>query len=252
MTRGHGLAAVTLVALLSACGLDAGGPADEGTTLRVFAAASLTDSFEQIADRFEAENAEVSVELNPGPSSGLAEQIVSGAPADVFAAASTENMQTVVEAELAENPTVFATNSLRIAVPPGNPGGVDSLEDLGDPEVTVAVCEPEVPCGAVAAEVLENAGVAVEPATEDVDVRSVLTRVTLDEADAGLVYVTDVLAAADDVESVEVPDEVNAETAYPIVALRFSEDPALARAFVDLVLSDDGVAVLEDAGFLIP
>jgi molybdate transport system substrate-binding protein len=240
---------VALVLPLAACG---SGSTEEGTTLRVFAAASLTDSFEEIAAGFEDQHPGVTVELNLGPSSGLAEQVVAGAPADVFASASPSTMETVVEAELASDPTVFATNSLRIAVPPGNPGAVSTLEDLASPDVAVAVCEPEVPCGAVAVEVLDNAGLDVEPATEEVDVRSVLTRVTLDEVDAGLVYVTDVLAAGDAVEGIEIPAAVNAATDYPIAALSSSDSAELAQAFVDRVLSEEGVAVLEDAGFLAP
>lgn len=247
MRRAALLLALTLP--LAACG--GGGGDAEGTTLRVFAAASLTDSFEEIGQRFEAENPGVTVELNLGPSSGLSQQIVSGAPADVFASAAVSNMDTVVEAGLATDPTVFVTNSLEIAVPPGNPAGVEGLEDLTDPEVSVAVCEPEVPCGVVAAEVLSNAGLDVRPATEEADVRSVLTRITLDEADAGLVYVTDVIAAGEDVEGVDIPGDLNAVTDYPIAALEDSQDAELARAFVDLVLSD-GIAVLEEAGFASP
>lgn len=236
---------------LAACGGGAAGSEDE-QTLRVFAAASLTESFERLAESFEAEHDGVTVELNLGPSSGLAEQIVGGAPADVFASASTTNMEDVVEAGAATAPEDFATNSLEIAVPPGNPGGVASVEDLADPEVKVAVCEADVPCGVVAAEVLDKAALDVQPVTEEVDVKSVLTKVTLDEVDAGLVYVSDVAAAGDDVEGVEIPAELNSATTYPIAALEDAADPDLAREWVDLVTSGQGQRVLRDAGFGAP
>ena len=148
------------------------------------------------------------MEFNFGPSSGLAEQIGSGAPADVFASASPSNMDTVVQGGDAKDPKDFATNSMEIAVPPDNPGKIASLADLAKPGVKVALCQAQVPCGKVAAEVFANAGLTVKPVTEEVDVKSVLTKVTLGEVDAGVVYVTDVLAAGDDVKGVEIPADV--------------------------------------------
>lgn len=251
MRRALAVLSLSLSLLLPLAACASAGSQDE-QTLRVFAAASLTESFESLAESFEAEHDGVTVELNLGPSSGLAEQITSGAPADVFASASPTNMQDLRDDGLVTEAVDFATNSLEIAVPPGNPGGVASVEDLADPEVKVAVCEADVPCGVVAAEVLDQAGLDVAPVTEEVDVKSVLTKVTLDEVDAGLVYVSDVVAAGDDVEGVEIPAELNSATTYPIAALEDAADPDLAREWVDLVTSGQGQRVLRDAGFGAP
>lgn len=251
MRRALAVLSLSLSLLLPLAACASAGSQDE-QTLRVFAAASLTESFESLAESFEAEHDGVTVELNLGPSSGLAEQITSGAPADVFASASPTNMQDLRDDGLVTEAVDFATNSLEIAVPPGNPGGVASVEDLADPEVKVAVCEADVPCGVVAAEVLDRAGLDVAPVTEEVDVKSVLTKVTLDEVDAGLVYVSDVVAAGDDVEGVEIPAELNSATTYPIAALEDAADPDLAREWVDLVTSEQGQRVLRDAGFGAP
>lgn len=259
MTRPRLLAAActaVLVVALAGCGggdgADAsgsGGAGAEETTLRVFAAASLTESFETLRDTFEEQHPGVTVELELGPSSGLSEQIAGGAPADVFASASTTTMQSLVDDDRVGEPTDFATNSLEIAVPPDNPGDVQRLADLADPGVTVAVCAPDVPCGVVATEVLDGAGLDVQPVTEEVDVKSVLTKVTLGEVDAGLVYVTDVRAAGDAVTGVEVPDDANAVTDYPIAVVADSPQADLAQDWVDLVLSEEGSRVLQEAGF---
>lgn len=227
-----------------------GAPGDDDTTrLRVYAAASLTESFTVLAERFEADHPGTRVELNFGPSSGLVEQIASGAPADVFASASPETMQAAVTAGDVEEPRDFARNSMRIAVPPDNPGKVKGLDDLADPDLKVAVCQPQVPCGRGAAAVLERAGITVRPATEEVDVKSVLTKVRLGEVDAGLVYVTDVLAGGEAITGVAIPDSLNASTTYPIATVTESEHPDLAAEFADLVLSEDGAEVLGAAGF---
>jgi molybdate transport system substrate-binding protein len=236
----------------AACGSDDGGSSGETTTLRVFAAASLTESFTELAQQFEADHEGVEVELNFGPSSGLSEQISGGAPADVFASASTSTMDTLVSDGDAKDPKDFATNSMEIAVPPDDPGGIQALDDLAKPGVKVALCQPDVPCGKAAAEVFANARLTVAPATEEVDVKSVLTKVTLGEVDAGMVYVTDVLAAGDGVTGVEIPADVNASTTYPIAILEGSEHQEEAADFVDLVLSDAGTKVLEEAGFRSP
>ena len=180
------------------------------------------------------------------------EQIESGAPADVFASASPSNMDTLVSSGDAEDPKDFATNSMEIAVPPDNPAQISALGDLVGQGVKVALCQPQVPCGKVAAEVFANAGLTVKPASEEVDVKSVLTKVQLGEVDAGMVYVTDVQAAGDKVKGVEIPDTQNASTSYPIAALEGSEHQKEAAEFVDLVLSDDGAKVLEEAGFAQP
>ncbi len=247
--------ATTLLAL-AGCGGGGGGggggESPEQVTLRVLAAASLTETFTALGEQFEADNPGTTVELSFGPSSGLAEQVTNGAPADVFAAASPTTMQTVVEAGDATDPQDFATNRAAIAVPAANPGEVVALDDLADPDLKVAVCDPEVPCGALAVDVFASAGLDVTPVTEEEDVKAVLTKVTLGEVDAGLVYVTDVQAAGDDVEGVEIPEADAASTTYPIAPLARSEHAAQARAFVDLVLSADGQRALRDAGFGLP
>lgn len=248
------LAGCLALTSLAACGSDndSRGSAGKDVTIRVFAAASLTESFTELGTLFEAAHPGTTVELNFGPSSGLAEQIGSGAPADVFASASPSNMDTVVRAGDATDPQDFATNSMAIAVPADNPAGIASLDDLTKTDVKVAVCQAQVPCGKVAAEVFTHARITVQPATEEVDVKSVLTKVTLGEVDAGVVYVTDVLASGDKVEGIEIPDDVNATTKYPIATLTGSEQARTADQFVELVLSADGAGVLEDAGFQQP
>lgn len=252
------LAAVPL--LLAACGSSSaesgesaesagGGPSGEITVL---AAASLTESFTALGGRFEAENPGSKVTFSFGPSSGLAEQINEGAPADVFASASAKNMTQVVDAGNAADPATFANNTMEIAVPPDNPAGIASLADLAEPGTKVVLCAEEVPCGVSAREVFANAGIAVTPVSNEVDVKSTLAKVTLGEADAGLVYVTDVRAAGDAVVGVKIPADLNVTTAYPIATLENGDNVALAQAFVDYVRSDAGAAELEAAGFTQP
>lgn len=235
---------------LAACGDDS--TSGKKVTLHVFAAASLTESFTALGKQFEKDHPGTKVEFNFGPSSGLSEQITSGAPADVFASASPSNMDTLVSSNDAKDPRDFARNSMEIAVPPDNPAGISQLADLAKGDVKVALCQPDVPCGKVAAEVFASAKITVTPATEEVDVKSVLTKVTLGEVDAGVVYVTDVRAAGDKVKGVEIPADVNASTTYPIATLEASEHQKEAGEFVDLVLSDHGAKVLEEAGFQSP
>lgn len=238
-----GLALLALLAPLAACG------GSDATTLHVFAAASLTESFEAIAEEFESRHPDTRVELNLGPSSGLAEQVLGGAPADVYAAASPDTMAQLVAEGAAEEPQDFATNRMQVVVPSSNPGKVDSLADLGRADLKVALCQPQVPCGQVAARVFANAGITVRPVTEEVDVKGVLTKVELGEVDAGLVYATDVLAAGDRVRGVEIAEDQNASTTYPVATLTDARHPRTARQFVDLVLSETGARVLADAGF---
>jgi len=221
-------------------------------TITVFAAASLKESFAAIGERFMAEHPSSTVTFSFGPSSGLATQITQGAPADVFAAASEATMLQVVDANRAAAPRIFARNALRIAVPPDNPGRISALADVARPGVKLALCQERVPCGAAARQVLQQAGLAVTPVTLEVDVKAVLTKVQLGEVDAGLVYVTDVLAAGEKVRGIEIRAGQNATTTYPIAAVTTSEQAALAQAFVDAVLSPEGQATLARAGFQAP
>ncbi|BDZ65555.1 molybdate ABC transporter substrate-binding protein [Agromyces mangrovi Wang et al. 2018] len=254
--RGAGAAAASVVALaaLSGCsGSDAFTPGDPpGATITVFAAASLTESFEQLEAAFEADHPGVEVALSFGGSATLASQILEGAPADVFAAADEATMRRVVDADAtATEPEVFATNALALAVPAGNPGGVTGLADLADDDLAIALCAPEVPCGAATVTVLDAAGIVAAPDTLEQDVKAVLTRLVLGEADAGLVYRTDVVAAGDAVEQVEAAGTDAAVNAYPIAAVGTTES-AVAREFIAFVRSDTGQGVLADAGFGAP
>jgi molybdate transport system substrate-binding protein len=228
------------------------GSGSAGGAITVFAAASLKESFTAIGTAFEAANPGTKVTFSFGASSTLAQQIIQGAPADVFASAAAKNMQQVVDARAANAPSDFAKNVLEIAVPPGNPAAVATLADLARPGVKVALCQPQVPCGALAQKVLGNAGVTVKPVTLEQDVKSTLTKVQLGETDAALVYVTDVNSAKGKVTGIEIPAGVNAATTYPIADLSASKNPALAKAFVAFVLSAPGTAELTKVGFRAP
>lgn len=220
--------------------------------ITVFAAASLTEAFTAIGRQFEAAHPGTKVTFSFGPSSGLANQITAGAPADVFAPASTSEMQRVADAGAVRTWRAFATNVLEIAVPPPNPAGVTGVADLARPGVKVVLCQAQVPCGTVAAKVLANAGVRVTAVSQEADVKAVLSKVVLGEADAGVVYATDVRAAGAKVKGIEIPAGVNASTQYPIAALEQATNAPTARAFVDFVLSDAGRSVLSAAGFQAP
>jgi molybdate transport system substrate-binding protein len=246
------LASVLSLTTLSACGSDDSGSGGKKITLRVFAAASLTESFTTLGKKFQKDHPDTKVVFEFGPSSGLAEEIGQGAPADVFASASPTNMDTVVQAGSASDPKDFVTNSAEIALPPDNPAHITQLSDLAKPGVKLVVCQPQVPCGKVAAEVFAKAGLKVKPVSEEVDVKSTLAKVTLGDADAGMVYVTDVQAGGDKVKGIEIPADQNASTTYPIATLSKSKHEKQAKQFEDLVLSDDGAAVLEKAGFKTP
>jgi len=222
-------------------------------TLTVFAAASLADVFTDLGDQLMADNPELDVQFNFAGSSALATQIAQGAPADVFASANQPQMAVVTDAGLeAEDPAVFTENVLEIAVPADNPGGVTGLDDFADPELTLAICAAEVPCGAAAEKVFTAAGITAVPDTLEEDVRAALTKVELGEVDAALVYASDVQGAGPDVEGIEFPEAEEAINEYPICALADAPNPDAAQAFIDLVLSDDGQEALEAAGFRAP
>jgi molybdate transport system substrate-binding protein len=218
-------------------------------TITVFAAASLTGTFTQLGKQFESAHPGDTVKFSFGPSSGLATQITSGAPADVFASAAPGNMQDVVSAGDASNPQDFAKNTMEVAVPPNNPAKVKSVNDLAKKSVKVALCQPQVPCGVVAAEVFKNVGITVKPVTLQPDVKSVLTQVETGNVDAGMVYVTDVMVAGSKVKGVTIPANDNASTLYPIATITSSKEKSIADAFVAYVLSPAGQSVLTAAGF---
>ena len=221
-------------------------------TITVFAAASLKGTFTELGKQFEAAHPGDTVKFSFGASSTLATQITGGAPADVFASAAPKNMNTVVTAGDAASPVDFAKNTAEVAVPPSNPAHVTSVNDLAKSSVKVALCQPQVPCGVVAAEVFKNAGIKVKPVTLQPDVKSVLTQVELGNVDAGVVYVTDVMAAGSKVKGVMIPASLNASTLYPIAAISSSKELSIAQAFVAYVLSPAGQQVLAAAGFQKP
>jgi molybdate transport system substrate-binding protein len=235
------------VLLLAGCGSN-GAPSGSGE-ITVFAAASLTESFIRIGSDFEAANPGVKVTFNFAGSSALAQQINQGAPVDVFASAAPANMKQVTDAGA---PVTFARNRLAIAVPAGNPGKITGLADLGRTELKIALCAEQVPCGAAARKVFDAAGIKAAPDTLEQDVKAVLSKVSLGEVDAALVYRTDVKAAGGKVEGIEFPEAGEAVNDYPIATLAKAPNAAGAKAFVDYVLSDKGRAVLGGAGFDAP
>lgn len=228
-------------------------PAPAPSTLTVFAAASLTESFTEIGDAFMVEHPDASVVFSFAGSSDLVGQINEGAPADVFASADQNNMKKLTDdAGNAGDPVVFAENSLEIAVEPGNPNGITGVADLADPDLIVVTTDPEVPIGTYTQEVFTNAGVTVTPASFEEDVKAVLNKVVLGEADAGVVYSTDVEAAGDTVTGVEIPADINVTPEYPIVATAAATNAAGAAAFTEFVLSDAGQQILQSYGFSAP
>lgn len=243
--------------LLTGCGsgATAGSPDPSSSSgldgdITVFAAASLTSTFTELGTEFEAAHPGTTVRLSFAGSSDLATQITSGAPADVFASAATKNMDDVVSAgDAAGDPVGFATNVLEIATPAGNPRGITSLADLANPDLKTVVCAPQVPCGAATAKVEAAAGITIPAVSEESSVTDVLGKVTSGEADAGLVYVTDVTSAGGAVTGVAFPESAGAVNTYPIVALQRTTAPATAAAFLAFVTGTNGQKVLSDAGF---
>ena len=222
-------------------------------TLVVFAATSLTEAFDKIGAQFEKANPGVTVKFNYNGSSSLATQITQGAPADVFASAAPSNMKTVTDAGLASGtPQTFTSNTGEIMVESGNPHKITSVKDLANPKIKVVVCAPAVPCGAVAQAIFKNAGVTVKPVSEEQNVGGVVTKVTLGEADAGIVYVTDVKASESKAEGVPIPADQNDVTEYPIVEVKNAPNATAAKAFISYVLSPAGQQVLASYGFLPP
>jgi molybdate transport system substrate-binding protein len=217
----------------------------------VLAAASLTAAFTKIGDQVHAKYHSVDVRFSFAGSPTLVTQIQQGAPADVFASADQANMQKVVTGGFnMGTPSLFAHNKLEIAVQAGNPKHITSLNDLTNPAVKVAVCAPGVPCGTYSTTTFAKAGITVKPVSQEPDVKSVLMKVALGEADAGIVYVTDVRSAGRQVEGVTIPDNLNTTAAYPIVELKTTQSDAAAKAFLSFVVGAQGQKTLESFGFL--
>lgn len=217
--------------------------------MTVYAAASLSEAFEDLATEYEAANPDVDVKLNFAGSARLAAQISAGARADVFASANSATMSRVAaEGRTATPPVLFVRNRLALVVPVDNPGNVTELADLSDDSLVLAMCAPEVPCGALARAVLNDAGVDADADTEETSVRAVLTKVILGEADAGLVYATDVAAGGNEVASVPLGPQIRFND-YPVAAV---SERAVAADFVDFLLGPDGQGILRSHGFQSP
>src|SRR5215469_17244410 len=222
-------------------------------TVVVFAATSLTEAFDKIGAQFEKAHPGVTVKFNYNGSSSLATSINQGAPADVFASASPTNMKTVTDAGNASGtPQNFTSNQGEIMVESGNPLHIKTVSDLANSKVKVVVCAPDVPCGALAQKIFKNAGVTVKPVSEETSVGGVITKVTLGEADAGIVYVTDVKANESKAAGVPIPADQNETTQYPIVQVKDAPNHTASAAFISYVLGPDGQKVLASYGFLPP
>jgi molybdate transport system substrate-binding protein len=229
--------------LLASCG---GGDGDVADTVTVFAASSLSEAFTAMGDAYTAANPGTDVRFSFAASSELVAQIGQGA-------ADLDNMTKLVDAgDNATEPVVFASNVAEIIVAPGNPKGIAGVADLADEGLIVVLCAPEVPCGEYARTVLENAGVAVTPKSFEQNVKAVATKVTLGEADAGIVYATDIIAAGDDAQGVTIPDDINVVAEYPIAVTADSPNATGAQAFVDFVISEQGRQILSSYGFGAP
>jgi molybdate transport system substrate-binding protein len=255
MSLHRGVTAVAVAALLAVTGCSSAAPTGSGaspagTTVTVFAAASMKTTFTALGKTFEAAHPGVAVTFSFAGSQTLAEQVTQGAPADVFASANDANMATVTGAGLAAgDPKLYATNRLEIAVPPDNPARIAGFADLAKPGVKLVICAAAVPCGAATVKVEQATGVKLAPVSEEQAVSDVLAKVQAGEADAGLVYATDVLAAGKTVKGITFAEASKAVNNNSIVALKGGPQATLGQQFVDLVLSDQGQKVLQDAGF---
>ncbi|SED84095.1 molybdate transport system substrate-binding protein [Arthrobacter alpinus] len=257
-------AATVLAASMASCSSPDGGPASAAGsastsvpelsgTLTVFAAASLKQTFTELATQFEAAHPQVKVSLSFDGSSTLVTQITQGAPADVFASADTKNMTKLSDAKLtSEAPVDFATNVLTLAVPPSNPANITAFADVAKPGVKLVICAAQVPCGAAAKADAATAGLMLTPVSEELSVTGVLGKVTSGEADAGLVYVTDAKSAGDKVKTIPLGLAQPTINEYPIAAVKGSKNPEIAAAFISLVTAQEGQKVLQDAGFGAP
>ena len=254
-----GAAALLALSACSSSGSDSSAKPDSSGRgklsgeVTVFAAASLKESFTTLGQQFEKDHPGTKVTFSFGGSDSLAASITGGAPADVFASASPRTMKIVTAAGDASGPPgTFVRNELEIATLPGNPGKISSLEDLTEAGLKVVLCDKEVPCGAAAQKALEASRLKLTPVSYEQDVKAALTKVELKEADAAVVYKTDVRAAGDRVEGVEFPESADAVNDYPIALLKDARNAEAAKAFIALVRSAEGQKVLSGAGFLKP
>lgn len=255
IARRTAMAATALV--VAACG--GGGDSTEAVSgepsgrLTVLAAASLTESFSAFEAELEGQYPDLDISISYGPSSGLVEQVLAGAPADVLATADTSTMDNAVAGgAVAGDPMIFARNTLTLAVPKGNPGGVTSLADLARDELRIALCEQQVPCGAAAEQLLDMAGVKAAPDTLENDVKDVIGKVALGEVDAAVVYRTDAAAGGERIETVDVPEADEVVNDYPVVILGGAPNRTAAEAFVAALTGEPGQDVLAGAGFVTP
>ncbi len=218
----------------------------------MFGAASLTEAFEDVQKTLESSAPDLNLTYSFAGSQDLVQQIQDGAPADVFASADEKNMQKLVDDGLVEKPEVFARNKLAIAVEPGNPKDIKGLEDLSRSDVTVVLADPSVPVGSYSQQVLDKAGVTVKPASLELDVKATLAKVTSGEADAAIVYQTDVESSGGKADAVDIPDDQNAIATYPIAVVKASDNKEAAQAYVDEIVSGSGQDALKAKGFLPP
>lgn len=238
------ISSISLLAVVAGCS----GPAPERRDIVVSAAASLTDALAAIETGFEDAYPAMDVRLNLGASSALREQILEGAGVDVFASADVANMEALIEAGEAESSQVFAANLLQIAVPAGNPAGITGLADFARDEFVIGLCVEGVPCGDFARQVLTTAGVAPAVDTNETDVRALIAKIQVGELDAGIAYVTDVLAS-EGVEGIDIAPESNVVAEYPIAVLNGAPNSDGAKTFVGYVISADGQEILQRFGF---
>jgi len=221
--------------------------------LTIFAAASLTESFNALAKEFTTQNPGVTITPNYAGSSALVTQIINGAQADIFASADEANMQKLVDAKLNSGDSkIFANNKLQIAVQAGNPKKITQLADLARNDLIVVLAAPSVPVGTYGQQAFDKAGVKVTPKSLETDVKQVVAKVSLGEADAGIVYSTDVKAGGAKVEGVTIPDQYNVVAKYPISLVKGTMNESAAKAFVDFVSSAKGKEILASFGFIVP
>lgn len=242
---------VVAVLAVTACGPRRATPQDPEASITVFAAASLTAAFQEIGEAYTAEHPKTEVTFSFGASSELVAQINQGAPADVFASADEKNMGKLEPGSIGE-PVVFATNHLELIVAPGNPKHIEGVSDLARTDVVFVSASPEVPIGRYAQQVLDAAGVVATPKSLEASVKGIVSKVVLGEADAGIVYVTDVIAAGDKAQGIEIPSAANVLAKYPIAVPASAKHSDSAAAFVAFVRSPQGQRILAKYGFGAP